>query len=144
MNTHGVGWVTTVGRDWSRGRRHAAVAAVAVAFAGIAAWAVAATRRLPAWDRQIEGTRAITVPLVPLPGPGESPIRQPEHPLPTRTNDTPIRTRDTPTPGRNEPIPINDGRRAGVRGFSITASRVDLARLLAFDRNGKVIGESRA
>ncbi|MGC0420725.1 glycosyltransferase 87 family protein [Embleya sp. AB8] len=73
----------------------------------------------------VEGTKAIDVPLLPQPGPGNGPVRAPRHELPGMTPST----------------PIEDRRIAGARGFSIAATNTDHALLMAYGRDGKLIAD---
>ncbi|WP_020552404.1 glycosyltransferase 87 family protein [Embleya scabrispora] len=76
----------------------------------------------------VEGTKALDVPLLPQPGPGSGPLRLP---------------RQGP-PGMIASGPVEDRRFAGARGFSIAATNTDHALLLAFGRDGKLIGDGGA
>ncbi|MFE2866813.1 glycosyltransferase 87 family protein [Embleya sp. NPDC059259] len=72
----------------------------------------------------VEGTRALDVPLRPE-GPDSGPVRPPEQ-VP---------------PGTIVSGPIEDRRLPGARGFSIAATNTDHALLLAYGRDGKLIGD---
>jgi alpha-1,2-mannosyltransferase len=76
----------------------------------------------------VEGTKALDVPLLPQ-GPDSGPPRAPEFALP-----------DVP-PGMTVSGPIEDRRFPGARGFSIAATNTDHALLLAYGRDGKLIGD---
>jgi alpha-1,2-mannosyltransferase len=79
----------------------------------------------------VEGTQAITVPLLPVPT--DTPLYLPRY---AHSPNGIVYPADPPPP-----IPVLDGRFPGARSFSIAASSTDYASLLAFDADGKLIAD---